>query len=145
MAYSDDFKANAITFYEAHRNGSSSTATARQVARLLNDEHGTNVQPRTIERWANDRHHVRPEVDKTVEEKKEHLADLFEAFIRKVLPVAEGKMKDASFRELMTGAGIAADKMLALRGRGQQPPQEDVNIFVQMNQEVKDTPGFPRK
>ena len=66
-------------------------------------------------------------------------------FIRKVIPVAEGKMEGASFRELMTGAGIAADKMLALRGRGQQPPQEDVNIFVQMNQEVKDTPGFPRK
>ncbi len=143
MAYSDDFKANAITFYEAHRNGTSSTATARHVARLLNDEHGTNVQARTIERWANDRHHVRPEVDKTVEGKKEHLADLFEAFIRKVLPVAEGKMKDASFRDLMTGAGIAADKLTALRG---EPPGEDqkqkVNVFIQNHLGSGELPEF---
>ena len=134
MAYSDDFKANAITFYEAHRNGTSSTATARHVARLLNEEHGTSVQPRTIERWANNRHHVRPEVDKTVEGKKEHLADLFEAFIRKVLPVAEGKMKDASFRDLMTGAGIAADKLILLRGQTPDESQKQkVNVFLQAN------------
>ena len=131
MAYSDDFKANAITFYQAHRNGSSSTATARHVAGLLNGQHGTNVQPRTIERWANDRHHVRPEVDKTVEEKKGHLADLFEAFIRKVLPVAEGKMETASFRDLMTGAGIAADKLILLRVEApDESTKQTLNVFI---------------
>ena len=51
-----------------------------------------------------------------------------------MLPVAEGKMKDASFRDLMTGAGIAADKMLALR---RDAPGEDqkqkLNVFLQAN------------
>ena len=126
--YSDEEKAYALAALDA--NGGKVSLTAHELGiheaslRRIRDSKGKLVQLH--------------------DDKKLELADIYEQLQRKILPAAEDKINQTGFRELMTGAGIAADKMAMLRG--DEPPDKGrVNVFVQMNQEVKDTPGFPRK
>jgi len=116
--YSDKEKAYALAVLDA--NAGNESQTARDV----------NIPVSTLRRFVEGETHA---ITQLRQDKKLELADIYEQLQRKILPAAEAKIPDAGFRELMTGAGIAADKMAMLRG--QQPAQEGrVNIFVQMNQ-----------
>ena len=127
--YSDTEKATALAMLDA--NGGNLSRTQREVG----------VPRTTLREWRDGRHNG--QVADIRQEKKEHLADLFEAFIRNVLPVAEGKMKGASFRDLLTGVGIAADKLLALRGEAPAEDQKQkVNVFIKNHLGSGELPEF---
>ncbi len=130
-SYTDEEKATALAMLDA--NDGNLSRTSRE----------TTVPITTLKGWRDGRG-TNGAVSQLRQVKKLELADLFENHIRAGMPLAEGKIKDASYRDTMTGMGIAADKMALLRGN-QPQTQGRVNVFVQMNQEVKDTPGFPRK
>jgi len=122
--YSDAEKAYALAVLD--ENAGNESQTARDV----------NIPVSTLRRFVEGETHA---LTLLHQDKKLELADIYEQLQRKILPAAEAKIPDTGFRELMTGAGIAADKMAMLRG--QQPAREGkVNIFVQMNQNVKDFP-----
>jgi transposase-like protein len=99
--YSDDDRAAALAALAA--NGGNLKGTARQVG----------VPEPTLRHWSRDatRQGAKVEAQKTA------LADQFEALAERLLAVAESKIGEASFVQLMTGAGIAVDKMLLLRER----------------------------
>ena len=130
--YSDTEKATALALLDANDGNLSSTQRA------------TGVPRSTLREWRDGRHNG--EVADIRREKKVELAGLYEQFQRDVFEhgVTEEKIKATPLKDLMTACGIAADKMIALRGQT-QPDAPQANVFVQMNQEVKDTPGFPRK
>ncbi len=130
--YSDTEKATTLAMLDA--NGGNLSRTQRE----------TSVPRTTLREWRDGRHNG--EVADIRREKKLELSALIEEKARLMLGgITEEKIAKTGAKDLMTGVGIAADKMLALRDQGQQPSQERVNIFIQMNQEVKDTPGFPRR
>ena len=126
-SYADEEKATALAMLDD--NGGNLSKTQRE----------TGVPRTTLKDWRDGRRGMNGAVTRWREEKRLDLAACYEEFQHKALPVAEGKLKDASLKDLMTASGIAADKMAMLRG--QQPPQEGrVNVFIQMNR-GKD--GFP--
>ncbi len=120
--YTDEERALALTILDD--NGGNLARTAKE----------TGIPRTTIKRWVDGA--VNGAVVQMRDEKKLELADLYEGIQRKILPVAEEKIKETGFKDLLTGAGIAADKMTMLRGDQPAGPGR-VNIFVQMNQGVK--------
>ena len=126
--YSDTEKATALAVLDANRGNLSQT------------QRKTSVPRSTLREWRDGRHNG--EVADIRQEKKVELSALIEEKARLMLGgITEEKIAKTGAKDLMTGVGIAADKMLALRGPGQQPAQEGrVNIFVQMNQGTEDFP-----
>lgn len=60
---------------------------------------------------------VNEDVAKKCDEKKEDLADLFEQVVRDALGQLPFTLESASYAQLITGAGIATDKMQLLRNK----------------------------
>lgn len=63
-------------------------------------------------------------------QKQTDLASRFEGAANDWLTIAEGKAKDAPFNQLMTGVGIAVDKMQLLRGA---PTSINLNLDLNGN------------
>lgn len=99
--YTDDERAAAMALLESF--GGNVAKTARQ----------SGFPENTIRNWRDGKGMVPPEV---VANKKDDLADLFEREAIGALGMAAAKRESASYRDLVTGAAIAADKIQLLRG-----------------------------
>jgi transposase-like protein len=108
--YSDEERAAALAALAANRGNVA--RTARQVG----------LHPNTLRQWATGQRH--PEATQMSEAKKESLADAFERLAGKMLGVADRKADDLGAKDAMISAGIAADKVVALRGGLPQGPGE---------------------
>jgi iron uptake system EfeUOB component EfeO/EfeM len=73
-----------------------------------------NLPITTLHSWQSGRLQGLPD-SAQCEEAKKNLADRFENLVNLVLDVAPNKIDAASFAQLLTGAGIATDKMRLLR------------------------------
>ena len=102
--YSDTERATALVMLDA--NGGNLSRTQRE----------TGVPRSTLREWRDGRHHS--EVADIRQEKKEDLADLWERLARNIFEygITTEKIKAAPLKDLVVAAGIATDKMLALRG-----------------------------
>src|SRR5262249_39397320 len=80
---------------------------------------------------------VHPAVALLGKEKKAALADALEGVAWRAVGLAADKAEGATFSQLMTGAGIAIDKMRALRsGGGQSLAEMPTPAFVPLCQEL---------
>ncbi len=66
---------------------------------------------------------------KRIETRKKTLAVMFETICEKSVRRATKTVKTATYAQAMVGAGIAADKMLALRGEAQQDRGLTINLL----------------
>ena len=89
-------------------------AYAQTAPSILAVAEDTNIPYMTVHNWLSGETQSMPDVTETVKA-RENLADRYEDLIHKVLDVAPGKIEAASFAALLTGAGIATDKMRLLR------------------------------
>ncbi len=129
--YSDTEKATTLAMLDA--NGGNLSRTQRE----------TSVPRSTLREWRDGRHHG--DVTDIRQEKRLELADLFEQFIRDVFEygLTEEKIKAASLKDLMTGAGIAADKLILLRGQTPDESQrQPVNVFIKTHLGGGELPEF---
>jgi hypothetical protein len=110
--YSDDERAGALAALDANRGNVAHTA--RQLG----------VPRETLQSWARGR--VHPGVVKMCQQKKKALADAIEDLARRLLDFVPAKIEGASLLDVMIAAGIAVDKMLALRqaDAGRAQPRE---------------------
>ncbi len=116
MAHSDEIKATAVALFEAARTHTSDDEAARRVSKSLLETCKKKVSTCSIKRWARGEH-VNTEALKDAGEKKQLLADLFEALARDAIGgITPEKIEKASVAHLATVAGIAVDKMQLLRG-----------------------------
>ena len=116
--YSDVQRANTLALLKA--NGGNASQTARD----------TGIPRRTIQHWRKGELH--PSVATIAQEKSLSLTQLFENAARNALDAADSKRDAASYRDLMTGAGIAADKVAALSGSNKPEGQNtQVSVFIQ--------------
>ena len=125
--YTDEEKATALVFLADI--GGNLPKTSRD----------TGVPRKTIHEWHDGRRGTNAAVETMRWEKKVDLAARYEEFQHKALPVPEGKIEQASLKDLMTACGIAADKMAKLRGDQPVDPHR-TNVFIEMNRGTK---GFP--
>lgn len=110
--YSDDERATALAALVANDNN------VQRTARELGIPEGT------LRRWMTGERH--PEAAQMSEQKKGPLADGFEAVAWQLIDgVTPDKIAMADVKELMTGAGIAADKVQLLRGKPTSITQHD--------------------
>ena len=117
MAHSDEIKVTAIVLFEAARTHTSEAAASARVAQVIAETHKTKITGRTVRRWAKERRNIRPELDKTVQDKKKQLADLFEETALRLLGgVTDDKLKTAYPDRLVKAARDAAETMQLLRG-----------------------------
>lgn len=93
--YSDEEKASGLALLASHGGDVSKAARAAGVPR------------RTLQRWRDETPEV---VAQIAQDKKAALAALFEAEVEAALGAAGAKRGEASYRDLITGAAIAADK-----------------------------------
>lgn len=106
--HSDQFKAEALAALDA--NGGNVNRTAKQVG----------VSRTTLIGWKNGLY-MHPDVSDIRQEKKQSLADRLEAIAHRAL---DGLLEDdpkgfGSFKDRLTGVGIAIDKVRLLRGQGE--------------------------
>lgn len=108
MAYTDDQKAEALTVLAACKNDYA------HAVRFLSEHHQIEVSNKQLRRWAKGEF-TNEVVDKNVPLKKASLADRLEALAHRFVDIAHEKAEDAPVSALMTGVGIAVDKMRLLR------------------------------
>jgi transposase-like protein len=99
--YSEDDKAAVLAHYEA-------CGVIRKTARAF------SIPECTLRKWLRGEGVSNVTAD-SVRAQKRALADEFEAIAYKACELAPGKIEEASFAQVMTGAGIAVDKMRLLR------------------------------
>ncbi len=134
MAYSEAKISETLALLAA--NEGNVAKTARQ----------TGVTRKTIKKWQSenvpggDAESVRNKVA----QKKEGLADKFESIAHKVLDsvMKEDFFELGSFKDRITGAGIAVDKMRLLRGQGDDA-KRGMDEFLEMTDfgDVEETEG----
>jgi len=100
--YSDQEVAHALAYVE-------------QAPSIKAASEDLNLPIATLHSWQSGRLQTLPD-SALCESAKQDLAKRFEGIAHKALDFADGKMEGASFAQLMTGSGIATDKMLLLRG-----------------------------
>lgn len=110
MAYSDNEKAEALTVLASCDND------YKRAVAFCRNHLGLHVSDRILRYWQKG-DYVHDDVAKSCEEKKEAIADLFEAEIREAMIAAPNVRGEAAYRELITGAAILTDKMQLLRGQ----------------------------
>lgn len=108
--YSDREKAEALAVFDACGN-------------LTETSRSTGIPDATLSDWINNKRGVSSsDIPKLRNEKRQNLSDAFEEIALESCRVAQarltGKQADKiAFNHLMTGAGIAVDKMQLLRGQ----------------------------
>lgn len=125
-SYSDAQRASALAVLKANAGNASQTAR------------DTGIPRPTIIHWRNGDLH--PAVSDIEQEKQLDLKQMFENAARNALTTADTKRATASYRDLMTGAGIAADKVAALSG--EKEPGAQVNVFIQNHLGSGELPEF---
>lgn len=100
--YTDEERAAALTLLACHGYDVVKTANELKMPRT------------TLRAWHLGFRH--PEALRVYEEKRGDAAKMFETLVWEIMPFARNAMPSAGFRELMTGAGIAVDKMRLLKG-----------------------------
>ncbi len=116
--YSDIQRANALAMLEANAGNMSQTAR------------DTGIPYPTIRLWREGALH--PSVLDIKHHKKLELAQMFENAARNALDAADSKRDAASYRDLMTGAGIAADKVALLSDNKPAQSNTQVNVFTHL-------------
>lgn len=89
----------------------------------------TGVPRSTLIKWRNGERRVPQEL---VAEAKAALADLFERQARAAVERADETLAFADYRAAMTGAGIAVDKMLLLRGEPTERGEQTVRVVINL-------------
>lgn len=102
--YTEAVKADILAYYESCRSFSE---TARA--------YGIPIP--TIQSWVHGKQGVNDDIIEKATISKGNLADAFEQVAWKAIALVPDKAPEASFAQLMTGAGIAIDKALLLRGQ----------------------------
>ena len=106
MAYTSDDKAAALAALES--NGGNVAKTAEELG----------MSRTTLRRWnAENGHEKRPDIQARMPEARATLADRLRHFVDTALGVAPDKLHDANLRDVMTGVGIAIDKLQLLEGK----------------------------
>jgi transposase-like protein len=111
VAKDTDFKAAALAALEA--NGTNYTRTAKDLT-----ESGTPVSATTLRRWhaeMGDRKSAA--VEARMPEARATIADRLRLFVDVALSCAPDKVTEANLRDVMTGVGIAIDKLQLLEGK----------------------------
>ena len=108
--YSDREKAEALAIYDACGN-------------LSETSRNTGIPDATLSDWISGKRGVSsPDLPKLRNEKGQNLSDSFERIAVEACHVAQARLtgkqaNEIPFNHLMTGAGIAVDKMQLLRGQ----------------------------
>lgn len=101
--YTEDDKANALATLELNGGNLLKTASALKIPYM------------TLKDWSSGLG-VTVAVTENREVKKQSIADSLEELCYKILGTVPDKLAEASFKDAMTGLGIAVDKMQVLRG-----------------------------
>jgi transposase-like protein len=114
--YTDDDRSSALA--KLAENGGDVSRTAAQLG----------IPERTLNHWANG-HGIHPDVAKEGERKKADLAERWEKVANSAIDALEKDIGGLRGKDAATVAGIATDKLLALRDGG-PPPGTTVVIRV---------------
>jgi hypothetical protein len=117
--HSDQFKAEALAALDANGGNVGKTAKSLGIGRT------------TLRGWINGRG-LNPEAALMRHEKKHSLADRLDAIAHKALDglLDWNNSEFGSFKERMTGVGIAIDKIRLLRGQG-EGSTEGLDAFLE--------------
>lgn len=133
--YSEDDKAAALAFLEAHDGNTFKAANE------------LDIPETTLRAWKNGMG-VHPNIALKCEVKKSELSDLFEAAARLYLgrAVEENAIQESTGKEAMTAAAIATDKMRLLRDQAtsiqqRQPGLSPNELFERLTSAVRSLEG----
>lgn len=130
--YSEEDKAAFLVAYAQNNN------SLRRTARLL------GVPLSTAGQWVKGQG-IHSEVSVNADTKKGNLAARWEAEASAALEAASGKRGEATYGQLMMGAGLATDKVLALRRDTAHSPEALAEIVSELeaavNVHVHDKPA----
>jgi hypothetical protein len=111
VAKDTDLKAAALAALEANSNNY--TRTARDLT-----QSGTRISATTLRRWhAETGDRKSAAIEARMPQARATIADRLRAFVDAALQVAPDKLHDANLRDVMTGVGIAVDKLQLLEGK----------------------------